>query len=74
MEGSIPIGKLPAEHLERLLAKHVRSDPRLIVGARLGEDAAVIDMGDRYLELKLTLSPLPQTKSAGTRSTSTPTT
>ncbi len=32
--------------------KHVRPDPRLIVGARLGEDVAVIDMGDRYLVAK----------------------
>lgn len=52
MHESIPIGKLPAEHLARLLAKHTRPDPRLVVGARVGEDAAVIDMGDRYLVVK----------------------
>jgi hydrogenase expression/formation protein HypE len=52
MEDPIPIGKLPAEHLARLLAKHTHPDPRLIVGARVGEDAAVIDMGDRYLVAK----------------------
>jgi hydrogenase expression/formation protein HypE len=52
MNNPIPIGKLPAEHLARLLAKHTRPDPRLIIGARLGEDAAVIDMGDRYLVAK----------------------
>ena len=52
MNDPIPIGKLPAEHLARLLAKHTRPDPRLIVGARVGEDAAVIDMGDRYLVAK----------------------
>jgi hydrogenase expression/formation protein HypE len=52
MNNPIPIGKLPAEHLVRLLAKHTRPDPRLIIGARLGEDAAVIDMGDRYLVAK----------------------
>jgi hydrogenase expression/formation protein HypE len=48
----LPVGKLPAEHLARLLAKHTRPDPRLVVGARLGEDAAAIDMGDRYLVAK----------------------
>jgi hydrogenase maturation factor len=32
-----------------LLARHAPTDPRVIVGPRLGEDAAVIDMGDRYL-------------------------
>ncbi len=52
MHDVIPIGKLPAEHLARLLAKHARYDPRLVVGARVGEDAAVIDMGDRYLVAK----------------------
>jgi len=52
MQDAIPIGKLPPDHLARLLAKHARSDPRLIVGARVGEDAAVIDMGDRYLIAK----------------------
>jgi hydrogenase expression/formation protein HypE len=52
MPDSIPIGKLPADHLARLLAAYARPDRRLIVGARLGEDAAVIDMGDRYLIAK----------------------
>jgi hydrogenase expression/formation protein HypE len=52
LDSLLPVGKLPAEHLARLLAKHTRPDPRLIVGARLGEDAAVIDMGDRYLVAK----------------------
>ncbi len=52
MDDPIPVGKLPAEHLARLLAKHTRPDPRLVVGARVGEDAAVIDMGDRYLVAK----------------------
>lgn len=52
MNKAIPIGKLPAEDLACLLSKYVRSDARLIVGARVGEDAAVIDMGDRYLVAK----------------------
>jgi hydrogenase maturation factor len=52
LDSPLPVGKLPAEHLARLLTKHTRPDPRLVVGARLGEDAAVIDMGDRYLVAK----------------------
>jgi hydrogenase maturation factor len=52
MDDAIPIGKLPPDHLARLLAEHARPDPRLIVGAQVGEDAAVIDMGDRYLIAK----------------------
>ena len=46
---ALPVGKLPAEPLERLLDKYVPDDPRVVVGPRVGEDAAVIDMGDRYL-------------------------
>ncbi len=47
-----PIGKLPPEDLAKLLSKYAPHDPRLIVGASIGEDAAVIDMGDRYLVAK----------------------
>ena len=46
---SFPVGKLPHIELDRLLARFPLNDPRIIVGPRLGEDAAVIDMGDRYL-------------------------
>ena len=45
----LPVGKLRAELLERLFDKHVPEDARVVVGPRVGEDAAVIDMGDRYL-------------------------
>src|SRR5207302_11410287 len=45
----LPVGKLPAELLQRLFAKYVTADPRVIVGPQVGEDAAVLDMGDRYL-------------------------
>jgi hydrogenase maturation factor len=44
-----PLGKLPAQDLAGLLKQYAPTDPRLIVGAAIGEDAAVIDMGDRYL-------------------------
>ena len=48
----LPAGKLPLPLLERLLAHFTPRDPRLIVGPRAGEDAAVIDFGDRYLVAK----------------------
>jgi len=47
-----PIGKLPATDLANLLEKYAPKDPRLIVGGAVGEDAAVIEMGDRYLVAK----------------------
>jgi len=45
----LPPGKLPAALLAKLLGQEVPSDPRVLIGPRMGEDAAVIDMGDRLL-------------------------
>jgi hydrogenase expression/formation protein HypE len=45
----LPVGKLPLEHLRSLLRHPSRHDPRLLIGPQIGEDAAVIDAGDRYL-------------------------
>lgn len=45
----LPLGKLPPALLARLLGTIPATDPRVIVGSRTGEDAAVIDAGDRYL-------------------------
>jgi len=45
-------GKLPPDVLQRLLDRIPRSDPRVVVGPRIGEDAAVLDFGDRYLVVK----------------------
>src|SRR5688572_31941148 len=45
----LPVGKLRAELLGRLFDKHVPGDARVVVGPRVGEDAAVLDIGDRYL-------------------------
>ena len=45
----LPVGKLGAELLARLLGKYAPDSARVVVGPRVGEDAAVIDMGDRYL-------------------------
>src|SRR5260370_24239051 len=46
---ALAVGKLPPQLLERLLGKVASTDPRVVMGPRLGEDAAVLDMGDRYL-------------------------
>jgi hydrogenase maturation factor len=46
---ALPVGKLRADLLERLLGAHASGGERVVVGPRVGEDAAVIDMGDRYL-------------------------
>ena len=45
-------GKLPLEFLHALLGKYVQRDERLVAGPRVGEDVAVIDMGDRYMVVK----------------------
>jgi hydrogenase expression/formation protein HypE len=46
------LGKLPAEQLAQFLTSFTRSDPRVIVGPGIGEDAAVLDVGDRYIVAK----------------------
>ena len=50
------IGKLKHELLQKMLSEFVSTthlkDDRVVVGANIGEDAAVIDMGDKYLVAK----------------------
>ncbi len=46
---NLPVGKLRADVLERLFEKFAPGDARVVVGPKIGEDAAVIEMGDRYL-------------------------
>ena len=41
-------GKLDIELLERLLKRLTASDPRVIIGPKVGEDAAVIDPGKAF--------------------------
>lgn len=48
----LPVGKLDLEILQALLAENIHADPRVVVGPGIGEDAAVVDMGDRYLVAK----------------------
>ena len=45
-------GKFPADLLERLLAKVEINDPRVLLGPKVGEDAALLDYGDRVLVAK----------------------
>ncbi len=47
-----PTGKLPVEHLARLMAHYTPSDERIILGPGVGHDAAVITFGDRCLVAK----------------------
>jgi hydrogenase maturation factor len=46
---SLPVGKLRGDFLAGLFQKHVTLDERVVLGPRVGEDAAVLDLGDRYL-------------------------
>lgn len=49
---TLPVGKLKLEQLQVLLQKYTTRDERVVVGARVGEDAAVIDFGETYLVAK----------------------
>ncbi len=46
------VGKFPASLLERILAKVDVSDPRVVVGPRVGEDTAVLQTSGRLLVAK----------------------
>lgn len=45
----LPTGKLPLDLLAQVLAPLAPRDPRVLIGARPGEDAAVLDLGERLL-------------------------
>ena len=48
-----PVGKLPAEDLDRILRRYASgTDPRLLVGPGIGRDAAVISFGSTVLVSK----------------------
>ncbi len=53
---NFPLGKLKHQFLEKLLKNYVShsglQDDRVIMGSKIGEDAAVIDMGSNYLVAK----------------------
>lgn len=54
MKTNFPVGKLPPACLDHLLRKYTFSlpDDRVLVYPGVGEDAAVIDMGNRWLVAK----------------------
>lgn len=43
------VGKLNTDLLDELVSGIKKKDPRVVVGPKVGEDAAVIDIGDKYL-------------------------
>jgi hydrogenase maturation factor len=47
----LPLGKLKPHLLKDFLTRYGVSDPRVLVGPQVGEDAAAVDLGDRYLLL-----------------------
>ena len=48
---SLPPGKIEPRLLEDLLSRYRTPDASVVIGPRIGEDAAAIDLGDRYLLL-----------------------
>lgn len=48
----LPTGKLNLELLSNVIEKYCSLNDRVVVGAKVGEDAAVIDFGDKYLIAK----------------------
>ena len=49
---SLPIGKIEPQLLGKLLSGIPSKDPRVRIGSRIGDDAAVIDFGRTYLIAK----------------------
>jgi hydrogenase maturation factor len=52
MERTLPVGKLDMAFLSSLLGRYTDSGEGIAIGAKVGEDAAVLDFGDRYLVTK----------------------
>ncbi len=48
----LPVGKLSPKILESLFNGYAIKDPSVIVGPKIGEDSAVIDVGEYYLVAK----------------------
>ena len=51
-------GKLPIEHLEKVLNAFKTSDPRIIAGPMPGEDASLIDMAPNSTAVNDDIHPL----------------
>ena len=52
MERILPVGKLEMAFLSSLLDRYTDSGEGIVIGAKVGEDATVLDLGDRYLVTK----------------------
>ena len=52
IEAPFPVGKLPVELLQRILAQAPVSDRRVLLGPGIGLDCAVLDLGETLLVLK----------------------
>ncbi|MDH4136184.1 MAG: hydrogenase expression/formation protein, partial [Anaerolineae bacterium] len=53
MAETLAVGKLDMEFLAALLEQYAHTDDeRVVVGPRVGEDALVVDFGDRLLVAK----------------------
>lgn len=52
MEKFLPVGKLKIGFLRSLLSQINLSDTRIVIGPKIGEDATVIDFGEKYLVVK----------------------
>ena len=48
----LPVGKIPRDILERLLAQAPTQDPRILLRPGIGLDCAVVEVGDTLLVLK----------------------
>src|SRR5258705_10128181 len=46
---ALPVGKLPPQLPQPLLNAHAPADPRVVVGPRVGEAPAVLDLGGGYV-------------------------
>lgn len=49
MQAPLPAGKLPRRLLASLLTRYTHPTPGVVLGPRIGEDAAVIEIGERCL-------------------------
>jgi hydrogenase maturation factor len=52
MKSELPLGKIDPKLLAGLLARYTSAGKRVLIGAGIGEDAAIIDMGPIYLVAK----------------------
>jgi hydrogenase expression/formation protein HypE len=52
MKSKLPLGKIDPKILARFLSQYTSAGKRVLIGAGIGEDAAIIDMGHVYLVAK----------------------